>query len=97
VTAPEEVMPFSLFQNYPNPFRDNTYFKFKLMEPVRVTLSVYDIYGRTVSTMIDNEYLARGKYVRSFDARSHRLSPGVYWFVLSHGNLVQKRKMLLIE
>lgn len=97
VREPTEMMPFSLFQNYPNPFRETTYFKFKLREPVNVTLAVYDTYGRQITTMIDNEYLERGKYVRAFEASNYHLPSGVYWFVLSHRNLVQKRKMILIE
>lgn len=97
VNETAEALPISLFQNYPNPFRETTYFKFKLFEPVNVTLAVYDIYGRQITTMIDNEYLPRGKYVRTFQANDYALTPGVYWFVLSQGYLVQKRKMLLIE
>lgn len=97
ITEPEEILPFSLAQNYPNPFRETTYFSFKLREPATVTLSVYDIYGRHITSIINNQPMPAGKYVRSFEARNHNAPPGVYWFILSNGQKVQKRKMLLVE
>jgi hypothetical protein len=97
VDEPEEILPASLSQNYPNPFRETTWFSFKLREPAIVTLAVYDIYGRQIATLIDRKSMSRGKYERAFVAENYSLSPGVYWFMLRQGNAVEKRKMLLIE
>ena len=97
VTEPEEIIPFSLAQNYPNPFRETTYFPFKLKEYSTISLTVYDIYGRHISTLIDKRRTPPGKYVETFVASTYRIPPGVYWFVLTNGQSIQKRKMLLIE
>ncbi len=97
IKEPEENIPFNLVQNYPNPFRETTYFKFKLREHSNITLAIYDIYGRHITSLIDNEFRTRGKYVESFVARNYNIKSGVYWFVLSNGQKMQKRKMILIE
>ena len=97
VTAMNEAVPFSLEQNYPNPFRQTTYFSFKIKEPAEVTLAVYDVYGRLITVMIDDQYRGIGKYVERFDAYQHQLPAGVYWYILMSGDKIQKRKMLLIE
>lgn len=97
ITAMNDATPFSLEQNYPNPFRQTTYFSFKLKEPADIHLAVYDIHGRLITTMIDDQHRGVGKYVERFDAYQHQLPPGVYFYVLQAGNKVQKRKMLLIE
>ncbi len=98
VGMPEpEMKPVSQVVNYPNPFRETTWFSFKLRESSQVSLKVYDIYGRKIATMIDNRNMSPGKYVESFDAGAYELKPGVYWFVLETGNTTQKRKMMIIE
>jgi len=55
MAEPNEQMPFSLEQNYPNPFRESTYISYKIRRPSSVTLSVYDIYGRRVGVIINNK------------------------------------------
>ncbi len=97
ITAMKDATPFSLEQNFPNPFRQTTYFSFKLKEPADIHLAVYDIHGRLITTMIDDQHRGVGKYVERFDAYQHQLPSGVYWYVLRAGINVQKRKMLLIE
>lgn len=93
----EETSPFTLAQNYPNPFRETTYFSFKLRETETVSLMVYDIYGRQITALIDREQRIPGKYVETFVPNNYNITPGVYWFVLTNGRSIQKRKMLLIE
>lgn len=92
----QEIMPFSLEQNYPNPFRETTYFPFKLTGQTNVSLTVYDVFGRKVATLID-EGRGAGKYVETFDNNLYHLKPGAYFFTLKSGNQVQKQKMLLLE
>ena len=93
----DEGSPFTLAQNYPNPFRETTYFSYKLKENTTISLMVYDIYGRHITTLIDRQQKSPGKYVETFVANNYKIHPGVYWFVLTNGKSVQKRKMLLIE
>ncbi len=97
IAEAEEVVPFTLVQNYPNPFRETTYFKFKLYEPSTVTLSVYDIYGRLITSLFTREKRPRGKYIETFEASNHNIEPGVYWFALTNGKNLLQRKMILIE
>ena len=98
VGRPEpELKPVSQIINYPNPFRESTWFSFNLRHRTRVTLEVYDIFGRKIATMIKDKNMNPGKYVESFDAGAYNLQPGVYWFVLETGNSKQKRKMMLVE
>jgi len=97
VAETENFIPFSLAQNYPNPFTETTYFSYKLTESSRITLAVYDVYGRQIVRLIDNEMKTAGKYSEPFSAGDYKLPAGVYYFTLSQKYQVQKRKMLLIE
>ncbi|MCG8373731.1 MAG: DUF2341 domain-containing protein [Balneolales bacterium] len=75
--VPEE---FYLEQNYPNPFNPSTNIEFGLNQNSRVTLEVWDILGRKVRTLIDEERTA-GRYTYNFNARD--LASGVYFYRLS--------------
>lgn len=89
--------PIHLEVNYPNPFRASTYISFKLREPAVINLSVYDVFGRKVTTIINNEFTAPGKYTEVFHAEEYNLKPGVYYFTLSTQDWVKKQKMMLVE
>jgi len=89
--------PIHLEVNYPNPFRASTYISYKLREPAIINLSVYDVYGRKVTTLINNQSTGAGKYVEEFHADDYHLKPGVYYFTLSTSEWVKKQKMLLVE
>ncbi len=90
-----ESVPFALEQNYPNPFSDNTWFKFKLREHSVVSLSVFDMFGRKITSIINNEFLPAGKYEKQFNAQKYNLAPGIYYFSLSTEKQNVKRKMIL--
>jgi len=90
-----EPIPFALEQNYPNPFSDNTWFKFKLRENSVVSLSVFDMFGRKVTSIINNENLPAGKYEKQFNAQKYNLSSGIYYFSLSTEKQNIKRKMII--
>ena len=97
ITEVVEAMPFTLEQNYPNPFRETTNFAYKLHEPLYVTLAVFDLHGRQVALLKNHRLTPIGKYVERFDPKAYNLSPGVYYFVLSDRKSIQKRKMLFVE
>lgn len=97
VTELQEQMPFSLEQNYPNPFRESTYLAYKIRRPSVVTLSVYDVFGRQVAVMIDNKSIEAGKYIKQFNAADYNIPSGVYYFTLQIGNIVEKQKMILVD
>lgn len=76
----EPVLPtaFELNQNYPNPFNPSTKISFTLPEMSEVSLRVYDINGRLVSTLSDNEMYRHGSHTLSFDAGN--LASGMYLY-----------------
>ena len=96
----KNVIPeqFTLSQNYPNPFNPSTIISFQLSARSRVTLKVYDILGREVSILVNDEKPA-GNYKIHFYASN--LSSGVYFYRLSAVgkgiNFVKTKKMILIK
>lgn len=88
------VLPteYQLNQNYPNPFNPTTVISYQLPENGFVTLKIYDVLGKEITTLV-NEYKEAGYYEASFDASS--LSSGVYFYKLQAGNFVTTKKMLL--
>ncbi|MEX1140061.1 MAG: LamG-like jellyroll fold domain-containing protein [Bacteroidota bacterium] len=88
-------LEFNLAQNYPNPFNPMTTIEFTLPQDGRVVLSVYDLTGREVATLVDEERPA-GVYHRvEFDAS--RLASGMYFSRLRSGGHVVVKKMLLVK
>jgi parallel beta-helix repeat protein/predicted outer membrane repeat protein len=83
-----------LFQNYPNPFNSQTTIKFMLSLPQNVRLTIYDLLGRQVRTLI-NEYMQAGSHRVILDASD--LSSGVYFYRLQGGEIVETRSMVLIK
>ncbi|MBO6794816.1 MAG: S8 family peptidase [Balneolaceae bacterium] len=94
-TSIEVEHNFQLFQNYPNPFNPATTISYQVPQNARVSLEVFDINGRLVKTLINNEVQHAGVYSRRFN--SNVLSSGVYFYRLSVGDQVETKKMLLIK
>lgn len=86
---------FSLGQNYPNPFNPVTNIKFALPKSSVVTLKVFDILGREVAALINNENLSAGNYVFDFDAAN--IPSGIYFYKLNADNFSDVKKMTLIK
>jgi len=86
---------YSLGQNYPNPFNPTTQIVFDLPKAGNVILTVYDMTGRTVATLI-NGYKSAGRYDVTFDGSG--LASGAYIYRLQAGrNFVQTKKLLLVK
>jgi hypothetical protein len=101
--AEAEVMPlpiaFSLEQNYPNPFNPSTIIGYQLSVVGKVRLSVYDMLGREVATLVDGEQEA-GYYSKKLDGSN--LSSGTYFArlivnTINGKQMVQVRKILLAK
>jgi len=92
----DSVMPlnFSLSQNFPNPFNPTTSIKYSLPEQRFVSLKIFDILGKEVATVV-NENKPAGNYEVQFDASN--LSSGVYFYQLRAGNFTESKKMLLMK
>ena len=90
-TLPRE---FILFQNYPNPFNPSTTIQFQIPNSSFVNLKVYDILGREVTTLV-NEEKSAGVYEVEFNADD--LSSGIYFYTLKAGKYLQTRKLILMK
>jgi|GEM_PF-1206245 len=92
----KEVIPteFALLQNYPNPFNPSTEITFTLSAQVRATLRIYDMLGREIATLLDDEK-SPGKYTVKWDAGKN--SSGVYFYRLIAGDFLQTRKLMLLK
>ncbi|HCV44437.1 MAG TPA: hypothetical protein DGH68_13195 [Bacteroidetes bacterium] len=92
----QQVTPecIELLQNYPNPFNPTTTLSFSLPSSSFVTLKVYDVLGREVTTLI-NETRAAGRY--SVEWNSSNITSGTYFYRLSAGTKTEFKKMVLIR
>jgi len=85
---------FQLYQNYPNPFNPSTTISFDLPAASFVNLTVYDVIGKQVATLVD-EFKNGGRYDVRFDAK--QLSSGMYFYKISAGNFSQIKKFILMK
>lgn len=85
---------FSLRANYPNPLRTTTTLRFGLPEDTHVRLTVYDLLGRAVGTVVDKVEPA-GIHLKVFDAS--RLPSGLYLYRLEAGDFSQVRTMMVVR
>jgi hypothetical protein len=92
----DEMSP-RLEQNYPNPFTSKSAFSFKLHKPARVSLIIYDLFGREVARLIDNQYMTELRNVIEYDNASYGLKPGVYYQGLISNEKMMKRKIVIAE
>jgi len=85
---------YSLEQNYPNPFNPSTKINFKLPQKEFVTVKVFNILGKEVAILI-NEQKEAGKHEVDFDASG--LNSGVYFYRIDAGTFVETKKMILMK
>jgi len=101
--AENEIIPneFRLYQNYPNPFNPVTIIKYSIpvvetgyAPSIRTSLKVYDILGKEVTTLVNEEKPA-GNYQVSFNGSN--FSSGVYFYQLKAGRFEATKKLVLIK
>jgi hypothetical protein len=85
---------YVLYQNYPNPFNPTTTIQYSIKERTPVELVLYDILGRVVEVLV-NEEQAAGYYKVNFNAG--KLASGIYIYRLKAGSFIETKKMLLIK
>lgn len=90
---------FLLSQNYPNPFNPTTTIEYYLSQRTRVTLSVYNILGRRVTTLVDGVVPSGWHSVEwnSRDAEGQSMAGGVYLYCLNAGDRTEAGKMVLLK
>jgi hypothetical protein len=85
---------YDLSQNYPNPFNPNTKFRFEMPKAETVKITVYDILGREVEKLL-NENVKPGSYKVNWDAGNY--SSGIYFYSLVAGSYREIKKAVLIK
>ncbi len=93
-TKNEVPTEFSLEQNYPNPFYPTTMIRFKISDVLFTILKIYDILGREIAILV-NEEKPPGSYEVEFDGAN--LTSGIYFYQLKAGNFVETKKMILLK
>ncbi|MGE5365248.1 MAG: CHRD domain-containing protein [Bacteroidota bacterium] len=93
-TGDQLPQTFSLEQNYPNPFNPSTAIRFSLPEKGMVNLSIFNILGQKVVTLI-NDYMNAGTYVQTFNASG--IASGIYFYRLNYANNAITKKMILLK
>jgi N-acetylneuraminic acid mutarotase len=90
---------FLLYQNKPNPFKSQTNIRYSIPNQGKVTLSIYDVSGRLVKTLVD-EHKKPGIYSTNWngtDKQGKKVSQGVYFYVLKTDNNKMQKKMLMLK
>ena len=91
ISIPKE---YALAQNYPNPFNPSTIINWEMPQAGLVTLKIYDVLGREIVTLI-NEELNAGNHEATFNASG--ISSGIYFYQLKANNYIQTKKMILMK
>lgn len=92
---PDLPKTVKLGQNYPNPFNPVTHIPFELSKTQRLKLTIFDITGRKVSILMDEEMTPAGFYNIPFNGSG--LSSGIYIYVLEGEEFVESKKMVLVK
>jgi hypothetical protein len=97
----DQAMPSAtaLLDNYPNPFNPTTTFRYILSEDTHVSLTVYDMLGRLIATVVDNNQAA-GDHSAVWDGSNEsgqKLASGIYFYRLAAGKFAEMKRMLLVK
>ncbi len=97
LVTPED---YRLEQNYPNPFNPSTEIRFSLPVDKKISLTIYDLLGREVKTLINNEPYTEGSHRVTWDgtnASNAPVSSGTYIATMKYGNFARSIKMMLVK
>jgi predicted outer membrane repeat protein len=90
---------FSLEHNYPNPVKRTTTIEYQLAESTPVQITVYDMLGRRIQTLVDTRQEAGQHSVKwgSRDASGSRVASGVYFYRIQAGDFTETQKMVVVR
>lgn len=97
LSTPED---FELYPNYPNPFNPSTTIIFKIKNSKTISLIIYDLMGKEVKRLIDNEFYYSGSYKTSWNGKNNSnqsVASGVYYFRLIGDIIIITRSMVLMK
>jgi hypothetical protein len=84
-----------LAQNYPNPFNPSTTIAFAIPVKSQVTLKIFDILGREIATLMNNEIVAAGNHTKQWNAAN--MPSGVYFYKLQARSFTATKKLVLMK
>jgi hypothetical protein len=90
----------ALLQNFPNPFNPETMISFDLSGDQVVSLTIYDMAGQVVRTLVDSQPMTVGSYKQMWDGRNNsgaKVGSGIYFYQLRAGDFIAKKKMTLLQ
>lgn len=101
VAGASENLPkvYALEQNYPNPFNPSTNIAFALPKAGKVEVSVFNVLGQKVNTLVSEE-LPAGNHTIVWDGRNgsgESVSSGIYFYRISAGDFTQSKKMMMLK
>jgi hypothetical protein len=94
------ISQFRLYQNFPNPFNNTTQIEFHLPQRLQISLMIYDITGKEVITLINNQHYAPGRHSIKWNGRTNNgkeVTSGLYFYVLKSGDNREVKKLLIIK
>jgi hypothetical protein len=92
-------VPIEFSQNYPNPFNPTTEIAFGIPEGVEVNLTIYNLFGQLVRTLVSGQ-LPAGKHRVTWNATDdsgRRVASGIYLYVLKAGSVTIQKKLTLMK
>ncbi|MGE5812499.1 MAG: T9SS type A sorting domain-containing protein [Ignavibacteria bacterium] len=94
IEPPHKLNGFFISQNYPNPFNPNTKIEYSVQEPSKVTIKVFDLLGREIATLVDEEKSA-GNYKVEF--KGVGLPSGIYFYRMETRGFSEVKKLVLVK
>ena len=92
--TPEIPIEFALIGSYPNPFNAKTVIKYAIPQESYVTIEIFDLLGRSITTLV-NSNVPAGYHQVTWDAGEN--STGMYFYKIDAGNHTDTKKMMLIK
>ena len=90
---------FKLLQNFPNPFNPQTTIRYHLPENIFVNITIYDLLGKKVKTLVNHAQFSGPKSViwNAKDDHGERVGAGIFLYQIQAGDFIQSRKMILLK
>tara|TARA_B100001113_G_scaffold192198_1_gene157547 strand:- start:414 stop:716 length:303 start_codon:yes stop_codon:yes gene_type:complete len=88
-----------IHQNYPNPFNPITFIKYELEMEGPVKITIYDMMGRLIKTLLNGSQTAGHKNIKwnATNDKNEAVSAGLYLYTIESGNNIQTMKMILLK
>ena len=91
---------FSLSQNYPNPFNPTTTMYFDVPHSAHVTVTVYNVLGQQITTLVDQQMPPGKRHSVDWDGRAtsgNQVASGIYFYKMEADNFVETKKMMMLK